>query len=290
MASKGSVRAVSKSWCSRWERQLVYFDSHLHLDFTAFDGQRAQVLERAARAQVSDLFVPGTSPAAWRRMQQLANSGWECGDSLAVTVRLGVGIHPYWSNEANYADDGERGRVVNELGDFVSLLGARAIGEIGLDKGRGAPLLAQRLLFEAQLDLAKQLDLPVVMHQVGLQREFLETLRRVGLPKRGGVVHGFSGDVTWATTLLRSGLFLGVGAGIVHPARARLRAAIGQLSLEQLLIETDAPDGRLRPAAEHFRSEPSDVTLVARAVAQLLSRPEAEVARVTSDNARRLFA
>jgi TatD DNase family protein len=238
---------------------------------------------------VSDLFVPGTSPAAWRRARQLVKSGWECGDELAVTIRVGVGVHPYWSHELDYAQDSVRRRIVEELGDCASALGACAIGEIGLDKRRGAPPGVQVLLFEAQLDLAKQLNLPVVMHQVGLQRQFLETLKRVGLPARGGVVHGFSGEATWATTLLRRGLFLGVGAGIVHPARARLRAALGQLSLHQLLLETNAPDGRLRPAVEGIHSEPSDVTLVARQLAQLLSRPQAEVARVTFDNAKSLF-
>ena len=267
----------------------MYFDSHLHLDFAAFDGQRAKVLGRAVRAQVSDLFVPGTSPKSWPRLEQLVSSGWECGDDLPVAIRVGVGIHPYWSGEVNYADVNELRRIVKEAGDFVSLLRARAIGEIGLDKQRGAPIEVQTSLFAAQLDLAKQLNLPVIMHQVGRQQEFLETLRRVGLPAPGGVVHGFSGDVTFATTLLRMGLFLGVGAGIVHPARARLRATVGQLSLAQLLIETDAPDGRLRPMDASIHSEPSDVVLVAQHLAQLFDRPESEIARITSDNARHLL-
>jgi len=281
----------------------VYFDSHLHLDFAAFDGQRGQVLSRAAAAQVSDLFVPGTNPQAWRRLQQLVSSGWECGGEPPTRISVGVGVHPYWSDELDYGDARVLTRVMSEAGDHVSLLGARAIGEIGLDKHRGAPAAAQISLFEAQLGLAKQLELPVVLHQVGMQREFLETLRRVGLPYQGGVLHGFSGDVSWANTVLRLGLLLGVGAGIVHPARARLRQTVAQLPLDRLLIETDAPDGRLRETlrdvapgawADDVRlrcihSEPADVVLVAEQLASLHACSVEEVARITHQHSSLMF-
>lgn len=281
----------------------MYFDSHVHFDFAAFDGERAHVLRRAARAGVSDLFVPGTTPGAWRRLLPLVSSGWECGGSPPTNIRVGVGVHPYWSAELDYGQVQVLTTTINEAADHVPLLDARAIGEIGLDKQRGAPAAVQLALFEAQLSLAKQLQLPVVLHQVGMQREFLETLRRVGLPVQGGVLHGFSGDVTWANTLLRLGLFLGVGAGIVHPARARLRQTLAQLPLDRLLIETDAPDGRLRDLAHDvapgarvddaplrcIHSEPGDVVLVAQRLAELHACSVEEVARTTHHHTSLMF-
>lgn len=281
---------------------VEYFDSHVHLDFLDL-ADRAAVLLRAEAAQVTRLLVPGCEPVQWRKLEALAQRRFDLAKESRLIIRVGVGLHPYWSNELQREKPRAMEALLADMEHHISKLSAVAVGEMGLDKNKGAPPQKQIELFEAQLSLAKQLNLPVIMHQVGLQREFLASLKRVGLPAAGGVVHGFSGDVGWSKALIHLGLFLGVGAGIVHPRRDRFRQVVAQLPLGHVVLETDAPDARFfavqssemdssaryADIAPAFRSEPRAVTLVAQQLAQLLNTNTAEIARVTCENARDLF-
>lgn len=270
-----------------------YFDSHLHLDFAAFDQDRAEVLKRASDLGVSKMVVLGCSREQWTRLSSLQEQNFEVlSTTAAPDIRVGVGLHPYWSNDASFEKQSGIETLLFDLQEKVVQLRAVCVGEMGVDKNKGAPLQKQIELFEAQLVLARDLSLPVVMHQVGHRQEFLAVIRRVGLSKAGGVVHGFSGDATWAKTLVKEGLFLGVGAGIVHPARVRLRQAVAHIPLEHLLIETDAPDARFAvgpDAPTGVRSEPGDVVLVAQTLAQIHGVDVPLVAQITWDTASRLF-
>jgi TatD DNase family protein len=162
---------------------------------------------------------------------------------------------------------------------------------MGLDKHKGAALPRQIEILELQLGLARKLNLPVVLHQVGAQREFFEVLERAGPLPQGGVLHGFGGDIAWAKALMKKGLHIGIGGGILHAPRERLRKAVSQLPLERLVVETDAPDGRLSSSAggNSMRSEPGDIHLVVTKLSELLGASEELVARCTYENASSLY-
>lgn len=250
------------------------FDSHCHLDFTALAADLVGHLGRGRAAGIHGWFVPGCEPRQWSKLARVRQQ--------TADIHVGVGLHPYWSGGVEDVDE-----LVNQLRETCLSLGAVALGECGLDKGRGAPLVRQAELFEAQLTLARELDLPVVVHQVGAQEELLRCLGRVGLPRAGGVVHGFAGDVTWARTLVARGLLLGVGLSVLRRDRERLRAAIVALPLERLLLETDAPDQAV--SGQKGQGVPSDLVAVCSAVAELKSIIPEIVGETTERTARALY-
>ncbi len=250
------------------------FDSHCHLDFPALDADRDRLLEGAKRLGVSGWMVPGVSLETWHRQDALRR---------IADVVFGAGIHPYFG-----APGREPEEAVDQLRRRAQELEAVAIGEFGLDKKKrgAAEFSVQVELFEAQLRLAKELDLPVVLHQVGAREEFLAGLKRVGLSSAGGVVHGFTGDETWALSLVRRGLYLGVGPAVLRRERRKLRAALRAVPGDRLLVETDAPD-QAPPGVD--RGTPADVALVIEELATIREQPAERIARLSEDNARGLF-
>jgi TatD DNase family protein len=248
------------------------FDSHCHLDFPELASDLEGHLARALAQGVSGWFVPGCHVAQWATLSELIGRRSE--------ISVGVGQHPYWSTEVTDVP-----ALIEQAHRAAKELGAVAIGECGLDKGRGADLPLQMEVFEGHLALAQDLSLPVVVHQVGCQQELLRCLSRVGMPPAGGVVHGFSGNVSWGRALVARGFHLGVGSQVVRPLRQKLRAAVSALPLERLLLETDAPD----QSPEKRPGVPSDLVLVRDTVAALLGVSEDEVGRRTALSARELF-
>lgn len=153
-----------------------------------------------------------------------------------------------------------------------------AVGETGLDHGvarDSATRRVQRAAFRAQLALARERDLPVVLHVVRAHGAALEVLRSDGVPGRGGLVHGFSGALEVARGYLALGLHLGLGAAATNPRAKRLQAALPTLPSDRIVVETDD----------------SDVPLshVVAAVAAARGEPAAQTARYTTANARALF-
>jgi TatD DNase family protein len=193
-----------------------------------------------------------------------------------------VGQHPYFYDDAPKVE-----ALCASLFDHCRELGAVALGEFGVDKGRGGSIERQRQLFEAQLCLADELDLPVVLHQVGLQAEFLSSLKRAGMPRAGGVVHGFVGAVDWGRALMDRGFHLGIGVAITDDRRSKLASAVTELPLERLLIETDAPDQS--PAGKKGAGVPGDLLLVRDAIARIRGTRPQEIAEHSEKSARALF-
>lgn len=248
------------------------WDSHCHLDFPEFDETRDADLARARELGVSGWIVPGVHAAAWERQDGLS--------SLPGVV-CAAGVHPYW-----VSDREDCAQAMESLGHRLQTSRAVAVGECGLDAKRGgADLSVQVRWFEAQLDLARSAGLPVIVHQVGAREEFLAVLTRHGRLSAGGVVHGFSGDGSWAKALLDRGLHLGIGVQVARPGRERLRAAVADLPAERLLLETDGPDQGL----DGERGRPSDLVRVCAEVAALRGRTPGEVAESSDQAVRELF-
>ena len=163
-----------------------------------------------------------------------------------------------------------------------------AIGECGLDFFvEGLDAEAQQAYFIGQLQLAREFELPVIVHARRAVDAVIAAIRRVGGLR--GVVHSFSGSPEQAAQLHRQGFLLGLGGPLTYDRAQRLQRLVRGMPLEQLLLETDAPD---QPDAgiRGQRNEPARLAVIARHVAALRGMELDAVARATTENARRLFA
>lgn len=251
-------------------------DTHAHLDDEAFAGERAAVVARAAAAGVRRIVAVGTDVASSRRAVELAEQ--------YEGVYAAVGVHPH---DASRADEGA-------LAELRSLAGRQkvvAIGEIGLDFYRNlSPQSAQRAAMRAQLALARQLDLPVVVHDRDAHDEVLSLLREWARGHAGarGVLHAFSGDEAMAREAIALGFYVSFAGPVTFAKASRLHRLAAALPLDRILLETDCPYLTPEPLRGR-RNEPANVGLIAAKVASLRGIAFAEVARATTANAGRLF-
>lgn len=250
-------------------------DTHCHLDFPHFDQDRDEVLQRAARAGVAVVINPGTDLESSRRAVAFSQKY----DNLYAAV----GVHPH---DASTVD----GEALSELRRLAVHPKVVAIGEIGLDYYRDlSPRAQQRAAFQAQLELAAELKLPVIVHQRESAADVMAALREWAAGGHtGGVLHAFSGDEAMADEAVSLGFFVGIGGPVTFQNARRLPEVALHLSLDRLLIETDAPYLTPHPHRGQ-RNEPAFLGLVAQRVAELRQLPlDVLVAQVT-DNSRRLF-
>lgn len=261
----------------------ILVDTHCHLDFDAFDADRQQVIGRAREGGVGWMVVPGIEVESSRGVLKLAEA--------QRGIYAAVGVHP---NSA-------RTWQMNSLETLSSLSQhARvvAIGEIGLDYYRDrAPREQQRRVFEAQLNLAAEVGLPVIIHSREASEDMLamltawqEQLQRAGcaLAERPGVLHSFSGDWRVAEALIRLNFLLGISGPVTFRNAPALQEVAVKAPLERLLIETDAPFLSPHPYRGQ-RNEPAYVRKVAEKIAELRGVSLEEVAQTTTANAERLF-
>ena len=248
-------------------------DSHVHLDDRAFDADRAQVLQRARDAGVGQMVVPAVDASSWTRIRDLCAAHRD-------TLFPAYGLHPLYLRQHAPAD-------VDALLSWCDTNAAVAVGEIGLDFHAAEldPVL-QRSYFTRQLALARELDLPVIVHARQALEEVILTLRRH--PGMRGAVHSFSGSEEQAHRLWQLGFLVGIGGPVTYERAQRLRRIVARMPIEFLLLESDAPD---QPDANHRgqRNEPARVAEVLRCVATLRGEAAQQVATATTANARCLF-
>lgn len=261
------------------ERTIKLIDTHLHLDFDAFDADRDQVVERAVATGVIRMITIGINRETSRRAVALAEQ--------YEAVYAAVGIHP---NDAGEWDESAKA----ELRHLAAHPKVVAIGEIGLDYyWDRVPRDRQQAVFRAQLDLAAELGLPVIIHDREAHADVLRVVQawaaEAAPGERQGVFHCFSGDEEMARRALDLGFFIGVDGPVTFKNARRLQALVAALPLDRLLLETDAPFLTPHPYRGK-RNEPAYVRLVAEKVAELHGGSLAEVAQTTTQNAQRLFA
>jgi len=252
------------------------FDSHAHLDFADFAHDRDDVLERARTAGVAGVVAVGSGRGLESRAAAAALA------QRHADVWATVGIHPH---DADLADDA----ALAALRELAARPRVVAIGEIGLDYHYDhAPRPRQRDAFAAQLRLAREVGLPVVIHTREADDDTLAILRTEGVP-RGGVLHCFSGDERLAAAGLALGLFVSFSGILTFPKAERLRAvARDVVPLDRTLLETDSP--YLAPVPlRGRRCEPAYVAHTARKLAELHGTTLEATARITTANVRRLF-
>jgi TatD DNase family protein len=251
---------------------VTLFDSHCHLDAAEFDPDRTAVLARARAAGVMDQVIPAVDAASW--------------PALRAVCAAEPGLHPAYGLHPMFLARHRREHL-EQLVDWVERERPCAIGECGLDfHVEGLDPETQRLYFGRQLRIAREFDLPLVLHARKAVEEVIHTLRRIGGLR--GVVHSWSGSEAQARQLWQLGFHLGIGGPVTYERARRLRGIVATMPLEYLLLETDAPD---QPLATHrgTRNEPASLLEVACVVAQLRGVEAEELALATSANARRLF-
>jgi TatD DNase family protein len=247
-------------------------DSHCHFDDPRLDSDRDHAYRRAADVGVCAMIVPGVSATQWRRQKEIVNrySG----------LHSSYGLHPMFLDQ-------HRPEHVDELATWLERERCVAVGECGLDFF--LPHLdqnAQTELFVAQLRLAKIFDLPVIIHARRAVDQVTKCLRR--FPGLGGVVHSFAGSQQQAQTLVAMGFKLGLGGAVTWPRAQRLRRLAATQPIEDILLETDAPD---QTGAGHRgeRNEPSYLPEVLDVVAELRHAAVEDIAAAANDNAKQLF-
>ncbi|MDY4697094.1 TatD family hydrolase [Selenomonas montiformis] len=254
---------------------MEWVDTHTHLNDAKFRGQEKDVVERARAAGVTRLINMGDTLESSERAVELAGA--------FDGVYAGVGIHPEEAFPMTGRDD-------DVLAAWTDMPRVVAIGEIGLDyyweKDSDKRSLQQQI-FIRQLDLARQLHLPVCIHDREAHGDTLAILKREG---RGlsGVLHCFSGSWEMAQELLKMGWYLGVDGPLTFKHAARLPEIVRQMPLERLLLETDAP--YMAPAPMRGKqNEPAFVRFIAEKVAEIKGISLGEVAEQTSRNAEDLY-
>lgn len=256
---------------------MPLIDTHTHLDFEDFDADRDTVLQRCAAAGVERIVVLGVHRANWERVWQLAQ------DKPAVHAALG--LHPVFLHE-------HRDEHLDQLHDWLEhLRGERklcAIGEIGLDYYIEDPdKERQQAMLEAQLKLAGEFDLPVLLHVRRAHAAMIATLKRHKL-QRTGIVHAFSGSWEEAREYIRLGYKLGLGGAGTWPQARRMHRVLAQLPLESIVLETDSPDITPHSHAGQ-RNSPEFLPDICQALAQIRGISAEKLAAVSYRNTCELF-
>ena len=247
-------------------------DSHCHLDAGEFDGDRDEVIARARAAGVTRQIVPAIHAAGWPKLRKI------CGGADGLFPAYG--LHPMFLAE-------HRPEHLSQLRDWIERERPVAVGECGLDYFvEDLDHDAQQRYFEGQLALAREHDLPVIVHARRAVDAVVASIREAG--KLRGVVHSWSGSRQQAEQLWDLGFMLGIGGPVTYERANRLRKLVADMPLEHLLLETDAPD---QPDSESRgrRNEPARLRTVCETIADLRGVAPEEVARATSANAERLF-
>jgi TatD DNase family protein len=251
---------------------LDLIDSHSHFDVAEFDGDRAEALARARATGVRRQIIPAIAASGFTRVRELCTR--EHG------LYPAYGLHPMYLAE-------HRPEHLEELKDWIERERPVAVGECGLDFFvPGFDADSQRGYFHQQLELAREFDLPLILHARRAIDNVTAAIRRVGGLR--GVVHSFSGSAEQAQHLWKLGFSLGLGGPLTYPRARRLRGIVATMPLEFLLLETDSPDQPLH-GHQGQRNEPALLAKVCACVAELRGVERAEIAEATTRNCERLF-
>jgi TatD DNase family protein len=258
-------------------------DTHCHLNFDDFDQDRNLVVDRARQNGISRILNPGIDI-------ETSKSALICAHTYSE-VYAAVGVHPNtglsWTKQT--------------LSDIRLLAGeakVRAIGEIGLDHYRDwTPRELQQSIFKQQLELAAELELPVIIHtrdateeMLSILQEWHKILQQSGskLSDRPGVMHSFSGDLSFAQEVVALNFKIGITGSVTFNKSQRLQSVVTSQPLENIFIETDAPYITPHPFRGK-RNEPANVRIVAEQIAKLKDDTLDNIAKITTAGADELF-
>jgi len=252
-------------------------DTHTHLDFPDFDADRPRLMANAAARGVERMVVLGVYRANFQRVWDLA-----CSDAR---IHAALGLHPIYLEQ-------HRPEHLVQLREWLERLRGDprlcAVGEFGLDYYvETLDKQRQQALFEAQLQMACDFDLPALLHVRRSHAQVIATLKRYK-PARAGIIHAFAGSYEEAREYIKLGFRLGLGGAGTWPQALRLRKTLPRLPLESIVLETDSPDmAPVMFAGE--RNSPEHLPEIAQALAEVIGIEVELLAEATSKNACELF-
>jgi TatD DNase family protein len=260
---------------------LRWIDTHCHLDAAEFDADRAAVVARALAAGVSQLVLPAVQASNFDAVRELAH---------AHGFVYALGIHPLYVDRAADAD---LQRLQDTLQAWRGDPRLVAVGEIGLDHFvAGVDAARQERFYLAQLALAAQAGLPVILHVRRSADALLKGLRRGGV--RGGIAHAFNGSEQQALAFVALGFKLGFGGAMSFERALQIRRLAATLPEQAIVLETDAPDipphwlyrtAQQRAEGQRARNEPAELPRIAETLAGLRGWTLAQTADLSSRNA-----
>ena len=250
----------------------MIIDSHCHIDFKDFDDDREQVLERAKDIGIKHIILPGISLKNWPRQKNLCLQYKQ--------IHPAYGLHPYFLNEHQHDH-------LIKLSHWLDHESAIAVGECGLDFYlKDLDKNKQIAFLDAQLKMAIQYDLPVILHARKATEQIIQMIKKH--PGLRGMMHSYSGSLEQARQLIDLGFYISFGGVISYEKSTRIRSMAQNLPLESLLIETDAPD---QPDFQNRgqRNEPCYIMNTLKVLSHLRETSIETIAEVTSKNALSLF-
>ena len=246
----------------------MFIDTHCHLDAAEFGGTQAGIVRDAEASGVGCLVIPSVACSNFEAVRQLCAQYPNCAPAY--------GIHPMYTDDATPGD-------LDLLRDYLAQHQPVAVGEIGLDFFIPHYNQAcQEHFFVEQLKLARDFDLPVLLHLRRAQDAILKRLRQIKV--RGGIAHAFNGSRQQADEFIKLGFKLGFGGAMTYPRATRLRELAATLPLESIVLETDAPDIPPVFLQAGEPNKPECLPRIAETLAELRAMLPDEVARVTTEN------
>jgi TatD DNase family protein len=286
---------------------MQFTDSHCHLDFTEFQDNRFELLSQCEQRNINRIIVPSVNPKHWQRVLSLPTKT----KNSKVNISCCLGIHPWFlipqdnlltKDPAKKIDltfnEQQLKQAVIKHNNIHSSDNIVAIGECGIDVFKAKKntdseqaltdnLNLQQTFFEMQLHIAKQHDLPVIVHHCQSHQLILPLLKKVKL-SRAGVIHAFSGSYQQAKDYVDLGFKLGIGGTITYPRSKKTINAVKRLPLSSLLLETDAP--AMPPFGQQgLVNTPLNLITVFKALCTIRDEPKAILAEQIESNVEQLF-
>jgi TatD DNase family protein len=253
---------------------IHFIDSHVHLYDEQFHADQEAMITRALSSRVDRMYMPNCDSSTVAPMLAIA-------DKWKENCFPMMGLHPCYVKD-NYKEE------LENVADWLKKRKFYAVGEIGIDKYWELTHIDQQIeAFEAQIDLALQYKLPIVIHSRESTRDCIEVVREKQNGSLRGVFHCFSGTLGEANEIVQLGFFLGIG-GVVTFKKSSLVEVVNEIGLDSIVLETDAP--YLAPVPYRGkRNESSYIPLIAERVAEIKDIPIQEVAAITTRNSEKLF-
>lgn len=253
-------------------------DSHCHIDLEAFDADRDEVLQRAFQLGIQRLLVLGLTNQQFPKLIDLRQR--------YPQIDIALGLHPYF---LKVQDDTNTQLMLDELSCLASLHKEHfiAFGEMGLDGSLALDMTYQKKILSYQLQLATDYKKPVILHHRKSHNQLISLLKAQNY-QGGGILHAFSGSYQEAKTYIDMGFLLGVGGMITYARAKKTRECIAKVPLDKLVVETDSPDMPIS-GFQGERNQPSQLSLVVTALAELKKTSSIKVEQQTTENYLALF-
>jgi TatD DNase family protein len=273
---------------------MKFTDSHCHLDFSEFSASISELVQQCAQANIHQIIIPAIHPDNWQKVIELASKHRSSTPLKASQAKANqqhcklypcLGIHPWFLNDLNSSHLELLRQQVNQNKDQLV-----AIGEAGIDgtiAKQQDNLVKQQCFFDYQLQLAKDVNLPIIIHH-RQSHQFIMPLLKQHKLSTGGIVHAFSGSYQQARDYIDLGFKLGIGGTITYPRAKKTINAIKRLPIESLVLETDAPAMPLADEQGQVNS-PLNIVKIFKQLASIRNESETLLAEQLEVNIKNTF-